>query len=830
MAKLYKVNVFQEQKLVASYTVEAGGAEPLTGSVIVPIQQGSVIELVDQTTGMGPKRVAVRRVDDNLEITFDEESMLATDGSEISPDLVLQGFYGDAGVDSSLLGIGDGGPFSYIPVEGQEGLAGIELDSSGLFQDSLTVPDTVPSATGWYALALPIGAAAIAIASSGGGGSSSKSGSNLSVEITSIDDDTGIKGDFVTSDTSLTVNGTLSRALNTGEKLQLSIDGGATWNDVVVESGETTWSFEDTRVLQDDTHVYTVRVVNFYGKEIAFDEQKVVVDTTPPSDQTSVYIDTISTNTSIVAGSLATSQTPYTMYGRIGQVLNEDEKLQYQVNGSGPWIDIDVAAGSTQWHFIDNNASDEGTYRYEVRVVDLAGNVGQSANEQVLVVKTPPTTGISIDSIDDLNPGEFATNKDTVTLHGTLSAPLGVDEFAQISLDGTTWITLEVQGLSWSYTDLGPLVDGERKPYVVRVVDLAGNQSMLQDSVEIIVDMQAPEVTVTIDSFIDNVPWFEGDDFQSGTVTNDTTPELKGSLVGDLEANEAIHIFRNNIFVGTASVSGNEWRYQEETLEPGTYVYYACAVDYLGNQGAASANFDLTVDLDPPPQMATIISFTDDLGDEPADYGSGVYTMDNTPTFSGSVDMALDGSFVAIYRNGEYIGNAEFTSELNWTYQETEPIDNGLYLYTARVVNSVGNESNDSAPFRITIDTPHYVSSPYDDQFWLVPLLKNTIVFNLLDQGDPTGGNGSDIAHAFTVGDFDTNRRADRIDLSELLDYDVQNNIHDFVRVQTNQGHTVIQIDRDGASSDFDWATLVTLRNVQTDLETLLANNQLVVI
>src|SRR4029453_7480122 len=63
------------------------------------------------------------------------------------------------------------------------------------------------------------------------------------VDITAITDDTGTPGDFVTSDTTLTVSGTHG-ALGADEKVQVSSDGGLTWSDVTT-SDATTWSFTD---------------------------------------------------------------------------------------------------------------------------------------------------------------------------------------------------------------------------------------------------------------------------------------------------------------------------------------------------------------------------------------------------------------------------------------------------------------------------------------------------------------------------------------------------------------------------------------------------------
>src|SRR5690606_17655751 len=63
------------------------------------------------------------------------------------------------------------------------------------------------------------------------------------ISFASILDDTGTAGDFTTSDTSLTVNGTLSAALDPGEKAQISTDGGTTWIDLAPTG--TNWSYVD---------------------------------------------------------------------------------------------------------------------------------------------------------------------------------------------------------------------------------------------------------------------------------------------------------------------------------------------------------------------------------------------------------------------------------------------------------------------------------------------------------------------------------------------------------------------------------------------------------
>ncbi len=82
------------------------------------------------------------------------------------------------------------------------------------------------------------------------------------IAIVAVSDDSGLAGDFITSDTELTVSGTVG-ALGAGEAVQLSIDGGLSWIDLTVSGG--TWSYVDTRALADGTHVYEVRVVDAAG-------------------------------------------------------------------------------------------------------------------------------------------------------------------------------------------------------------------------------------------------------------------------------------------------------------------------------------------------------------------------------------------------------------------------------------------------------------------------------------------------------------------------------------------------------------------------------------
>src|SRR5262249_44227788 len=100
------------------------------------------------------------------------------------------------------------------------------------------------------------------------------------VDITAIANDTGTPGDFITSDTTLTVSGTHG-ALGAGEKVQVSSDGGLTWSDVTT-SDATTWSFTDP-TPHASSFTYQARVIDAAANVGATDSQVVTLDPTTPA-------------------------------------------------------------------------------------------------------------------------------------------------------------------------------------------------------------------------------------------------------------------------------------------------------------------------------------------------------------------------------------------------------------------------------------------------------------------------------------------------------------------------------------------------------------------
>jgi Ca2+-binding RTX toxin-like protein len=95
------------------------------------------------------------------------------------------------------------------------------------------------------------------------------------------------------------------------------------------------------------------------------------------------------------------------------------------------------------------------------------------------------------------------------------------------------------------------------------------------------------------------------------------------------------------------------------------------------------------------------------------------------------------------------------------------------------------------------------------------------------------GGDDNDIWSDFTVGNTATNVNADKIDIGHLLiDYTGNYSIDGlslYCRTMVSGSNTQLYIDRDGGGSGYSSTLLLTLNGVNTDLNALLNNQQMMI-
>src|SRR5690606_15758911 len=116
----------------------------------------------------------------------------------------------------------------------------------------------------------------------------------------------------------------------------------------------------------------------------------------------------------------------------------------------------------TNWSYTDGRTLTDGPVEYQVRIIDLAGNIGPIATQTVTIDTTAPVAPSIVSISDDTGTvGDFVTTDTSLTINGTLPAPLGAGETLQISIDGgASWIDVVPTGAIWSYADGRTLTDG----------------------------------------------------------------------------------------------------------------------------------------------------------------------------------------------------------------------------------------------------------------------------------------------------------------------------------------------------------------------------------
>ncbi|QRQ14923.1 Ig-like domain-containing protein [Acinetobacter pittii] len=546
------------------------------------------------------------------------------------------------------------------------------------------------------------------------------------ISIASISDDTGASAtDFITSDNSLTVNGSLAGSLAAGEVAQISVDGGVTWTDLTVVAGN--WSYVDGRTLADGNYTYDVRVVDAAGNVGSTDSQLVTVDTTVPAATTVISIASISDDTGASATDFITSDNSLTVNGSLAGSLAAGEVAQISVDGGVTWTDLTVVAGN--WSYVDGRTLADGNYTYDVRVVDAAGNVGSTDSQLVTVDTTVPaaTTVISIASISDdtgASATDFITSDNSLTVNGSLAGSLAAGEVAQISVDGgVTWTDLTVVAGNWSYVDGRTLADGNYT-YDVRVVDAAGNVGST-DSQLVTVDTTVPAATTVI-----SIASISDDTGASATdfITSDNSLTVNGSLAGSLAAGEVAQISVDGGVTWTdlTVVAGN-WSYVDgRTLADGNYTYDVRVVDAAGNVGSTDSQL-VTVDTTVPAAttVISIASISDDTGASATDF----ITSDNSLTVNGSLAGSLAAGEVAqISVDGGVTWTDLTVVAGNWSYVDGRTLADGNYTYDVRVVDAAGNVGSTDSQL-VTVDTT-------------VPAA--TTVISIASISDDTGASATD--------------------------------------------------------------------------------------
>ncbi|MBP2228898.1 hypothetical protein J2847_002190 [Azospirillum agricola] len=325
-----------------------------------------------------------------------------------------------------------------------------------------------------------------------------------------------------------------------------------------------------------------------------------------------------------------------------------------------------------------------GTYTMTARALDAAGNETVTSTSLTVTGRIGVPGGLQLVS-DSGVAGDGITNVVSPTLTGTALAGATVSLYSGLTLMGTG--TADGGGL-WTIVSTGTLAtDGIHT--LQAKIDAYGTV------------LTSSGLTVTIDTTAPDQPGAlalqAGSD--SGSVGNDRITNLEAvTVTGTAEARSVVTLYGDNgataLGTVTASDSGT-WALGTGSLAAGVHTLVARTVDVAGNTSAASGGLVVTIDRTADAPTGLALASGSDTG-----LAGDAITSVLAPTITGTAEA---GGVVSLYNGSNLVGTATVAGDGSWSVT-TSALGSGTHSLTARLVDIVGNTSNASSVFALTID------------------------------------------------------------------------------------------------------------------------------
>ncbi|WP_152562797.1 Ig-like domain-containing protein, partial [Serratia sp. Ag1] len=439
------------------------------------------------------------------------------------------------------------------------------------------------------------------------------------------------------------------------------------------------WSFTPTSTLSEGEHRFTVTATAKAGNvRDPSNTFTLMLDFTAPDAV--IAITSISDDLGISNSDFNTSDNTLLINGTLNKALQPDEWVEVSLDGGKTWTKAASTTASNWTVDLQSQPLNSGDYTIEARVVDLAGNIGNTDSHALTIATGGPnlnglatTTGISTDTSNGLVSGDLfshsataidndmVTRDRTVTLNGNLSAALQTNQYLQISLDnGTTWTTLLSQsGSQWNYT-LDAVTQSTTVNYQLRVIDSAGNVGVnthFANSYQVVIDLDSPDAILgapNVPQIVDNSTTFVFNSSQYGKVEAGAIV----SLVSDVNRNGTYQEGLDQV-IGFAKANADGTWTLSTTLPSGAHNIAFMVWDEAGNRSAMSS--------------ATSIGVTEGSGSTLIEQKWGGTTdADGYGLNAAAVTIGQDGlwSFFQSVRGTSGIATANAGRVYNMTSQE----------------------------------------------------------------------------------------------------------------------------------------------------------------
>ncbi|WP_197091854.1 Ig-like domain-containing protein, partial [Serratia oryzae] len=331
--------------------------------------------------------------------------------------------------------------------------------------------------------------------------------SDATIAITSISDDLGVSDtDFNTSDNTLLINGTLNKALQADEWVEVSVDGGQTWTRAASTTASN-WTVDlQNKALSSGNYTIDARVVDQAGNIGSTDSHALTIAAGGPNLNGLSTTTSITTDTSngLVSGDLfshsatqtnsdmVTRDRTVTLNGNLSAALQANQYLQISLDNGTTWETL-LSQGKSQWNYALDAATQSTTVDYQLRVIDSAGNVGTNtnfaSNYRVVIDLDAPDSILGAPNVPQIvdNATTFVFNS---SQYGKVEAGAIVSLVSDVNRNGTYQEGLDqVIGFATAKADgtwsLSTTLPSGAHNIAFMVWDAAGNRSAMSTSTSI---------------------------------------------------------------------------------------------------------------------------------------------------------------------------------------------------------------------------------------------------------------------------------------------------------------------------------------------------------
>ncbi len=275
--------------------------------------------------------------------------------------------------------------------------------------------------------------------------------------ITSISNDSGVAGDRITNDNTLTLTGAAAASST------VKVFDGTTQVGTATANSSGAWSYTTT-ALTDGNHSLTAQVTNSYGSTSTSSALAVTIDTTAP---TAPKIGSYTSDATALTANATTAADDLTLNG------TAEANSTVKVFDGTTQLGTTTANSSGAWSYTAGSLAD-GSHSITSKAVDVAGNTSASSAAINVNVDSQASTAAFTDAFQKWN--------DKVAFKGT------ADPYSQITIydnGGTNaFATVKAGGDgTWSVTSSSEVSDSVVHRFTATVTDRSGDTSPASASV-----------------------------------------------------------------------------------------------------------------------------------------------------------------------------------------------------------------------------------------------------------------------------------------------------------------------------------------------------------